>query len=267
MNIIDSHAHIFPDPLAAKAARNIGKFYNIPMRFDGTLKTLLSLGARSGISRYLVQSVATTPEQVESINDFIAQKVSEHPDKLIGFATLHPDYPHIEKEIDRVVSLGLKGIKLHPDFQQFCINSKNACRIYEAIEDRLPMLIHTGDYRYPYSKPALMAQVLRRFPKLDAICAHLGGWSEWEDAASVLPGSRVWVDTSSSMYALKPGRVREIIDLFGVDHVVFGTDYPMWDPVEELDRLAKIELTQAEREMILHGNIERLLMLYEDKAK
>ncbi len=265
MKIIDAHAHIFPNKVAVKASQNIGKFYGIPMRFDGTANTLLELGRRSGIDQFLVQSVATVPEQVESINDFIAQMVSRHPDKFIGFATMHPDYPDIEAEVDRVISLGLKGIKLHPDFQQFCINSKNACRIYEVIEGRLPMLIHTGDYRYPYSKPAFMAEVMRKFTKLDAICAHLGGWSEWETAAAVLPGDRVWVDTSSSLYALEPRRVREIFDSFGVDHVLFGTDYPMWDPDDEMARMAKIELSDDERENIMHANAERLLALYEDK--
>lgn len=259
--IIDAHAHIFPDRIAVKAAANIGSFYDIPMRYDGTVSTLLELGKRNGVDRFLVQSVATTPEQVESINDFIASQVEAFPDRLIGFAALHPDYPHIGREVDRVISMGLRGIKIHPDFQRFQIDSPAAMKLYEAIEGRLPILVHTGDSRYDFSGPSRMGRVLDRFPRLDAICAHLGGWSEWDDAARELAGRRVWVDTSSSLYALTPERAREIIGLFGEDNVLFGTDYPMWDPGEELGLLDRLGLDEKVKEKLLHLNVERLLKL------
>lgn len=259
--IIDAHAHIFPDRIAVKASANIGSFYDIPMRYDGTVNTLLELGRKNRIDRFVVQSVATTHEQVESINDFIAGQVKAHPDRLIGFASIHPDYPDIAGELERAVSLGLRGVKIHPDFQRFQIDSPAAMRIYEVIEGRLPILVHTGDSRFDFSKPARMARVLDRFPRLDAICAHLGGWSEWEDAVRELAGRRVWVDTSSSFYALTPEQAREIIGRFGVDNVLFGTDYPMWDPGAELKMLGLLELGSDAEEKILHLNAERLLGL------
>lgn len=261
--IIDSHAHIFPDKIAAKASRSIGDFYDIPMKYDGTLETLLSRGAECFIDKFLVQSVATTEKQVDSINEFIAQAVDNHNDKLIGFATLHPNSNCIAAQVDDAIKMKLKGVKLHPDFQKFDIDSKEAFLIYEAIEGRLPLLIHTGDSRTQFSKPSKLAKVLDRFPKLDVIAAHFGGWSEWEQGALELALKRVYVDTSSSMYALKPHQIRELIDIFGVDYVLFGTDYPMWDPQDELDMLAKVDLTEEERKKIYHKNIESLLSKYE----
>lgn len=258
--IIDAHAHIFPRKVAEKAVAGIGSFYQeLEMHCDGTAETLVKIGKEAGIERFIVQSVATTPGQVESINNFIARSVREYPDNFIGFAAMHPDYPDIEKEIDRAVSLGLRGVKIHPDFQQFCIDDDRAMKIYEIIEGRLPILIHTGDSRYQWSKPARLVKVLESFPKLDVIAAHFGGWSEWDDAAKSLGGKRLWVDTSSSLYAMSPARARELIDIFGVENVLFGTDYPMWQPKPELEMLAKIDLTETEREMILHKNAERLL--------
>lgn len=259
MKRIDAHAHIFPDKIAQKASANIGAFYDMSMSFDGTVSTLLELGEKSKIDTFIVQSVATVPEQVEGINNFIFQKVNENPDKLIGFATIHPDFENIELEIERAISLGLKGIKIHPDFQKFNMDCKNAFKMYEIIEGRLPILVHIGDFRYEYSKPRRMAAILDRFPKLEVIGAHFGGWSEWEDAAAVLADRRIWVDTSSSLYALTPKRAREFIDLFGVDYVLFGSDYPMWSPADELEMLSKIELTNEERDKILHKNVEKLL--------
>lgn len=260
--IIDAHAHIFPDKIAKKAVAGIGSFYNgLVMHYDGTAETLIKAGAEAGIQKFIVQSVATVPEQVESINNFIAESVKKYPDNFIGFAAMHPDHPNIEREIERAVSLGLKGVKIHPDFQRFCIDDEKAMKIYETIEGRLPILIHTGDSRYQWSKPARLVKVLEAFPKLDVIAAHFGGWSEWDDAAKALGGKRLWVDTSSSLYAMSPKRARELIDIFGVENVLFGTDYPMWQPKPELEMIDKIELTEKEREMIFHKNAERLLKM------
>lgn len=259
--VIDAHAHIFPDKIAEKAVEGIGSFYDLKMRFDGKVSTLLDIGARVGVDKFIVQSVATTPAQVQHINDFIAESVRQYPDKLIGFCTIHPDFPDIEGEIDRAEKMGLKGVKIHPDFQRFCIDDEKALRIYRHIEGRLPILVHTGDFRYEYSKPRRMARVLDMFPKLDVIGAHFGGWSEWQDVAEAYKGRRIYVDTSSSLYELPPERARMLIDTFGVDYVLFGTDYPMWNAEEELKYIDKIPLTAEEKEKILHKNAERLLGL------
>lgn len=136
MTIIDTHAHIYPDAIALKAAASIGKFYDIPMDLDGTVDTLLRHGDQAGIDRFLVQSVAVTWERAHSINDFIARSVNEHPDRFVGFGAMHPDHPEMEKELDRILSLGLKGVKLHPDFQRFCLDDPNAVKLFEAMAER-----------------------------------------------------------------------------------------------------------------------------------
>ncbi len=259
--IIDAHAHIYPDKIALKAAASIGEFYHIPMELDGTLHTLLERGGAAGIDRFLVHSVAVTWERAHAINDFIAASVAAYPDKLIGFGAMHPDHPELDKELDRLMALGLRGVKLHPDFQHFCLDDPAAIRLFEALAEReLPVLIHTGDKRYPYSQPERMARALDRVPRLRAICAHLGGWSVWSDAWKLLAGRpNVYVDCSSSLYALTPEEAVRVMHRYGVDHVFFGTDYPMWKPEEELARFAALPLTEEERNKILHENLERFL--------
>ncbi len=256
--IIDTHAHIFPDKIAAKASDSISKFYDIPMDSDGTVSTLLELGREAGVDRFVVHSVATVPGQVEHINDFIMKSVNEYPDKLIGFATLHPDYDNIPLEVDRIIAGGLKGIKLHPDFQNFLIDEERAYAIYECVEGRLPILFHMGDSRYEYSKPQRLANILQRFPKLTVIGAHFAGYSEWDMAAEILKGYNIYVDTSSSLFKLTPEQARRLIDIYGVDHVLFASDYPMWKPADELKKIARIQLSQEEREQIFYKNALRL---------
>jgi predicted TIM-barrel fold metal-dependent hydrolase len=259
--IIDAHAHIFPDKIAVKASAAVGKFYDMPMNFDGMVDTLLREGDAAQVDKFLVHSVATKPEQVDSITDFIAESVKAHPDRFIGFAAMHQDYPEKEKLIDRAIAIGLKGVKIHPDFQEVSLSDKRLWELFEIMEGRLPILIHTGDYRYKWSNPAYVADILKRFPKLELIGAHFGGWSEWETAEKILGGSRMWVDTSSSFYSFTPERAHELIKAFGADRVLFGSDYPMWSPKEELEFFDKIPLTDREREMILHENAEKLLGL------
>ncbi len=258
--IIDAHAHIFPDKIADKAAEGIGGFYNITAKYDGTLGTLLEQGSAAGVDKFLVQSVATVPEQVRSINNYISECVSRYPDRLIGFGAMHPDFEDIVGETERIVSLGLKGIKLHSDFQRFNLDEKRAYAIYEVAEGRLPILFHIGDPRYDYSAPERLMRVVKRFPKLTVIAAHLAGWTMWDKGAEIFEGSGIYADCSSSLYALAPDRAAKLIRKIGADKVFWGTDYPLWGAAEELERFRSLPLSDEEKDKILGGNITRLLL-------
>lgn len=260
MNIIDMHVHIFPEKIAKKAAAAVSRFYDLPRSYDGSLDSALKNLDRAGIEKFCANSVATTPHQVQSINDFIMDAYAKYPDRIIPFAAMHPDVEEPGKIVDDIVKAGFRGVKIHPDIQNFRLDDPAVLRMIGAIAGRLPLLIHTGDYRYDNSGPARMNRVLDIYPELVVICAHLGGWSEWENAAaSRLPGRKnVYVDTSSTLYALPPRRAVEVIRAYGVENVFFGTDFPLWDAVEELERFDALELSEHERELILHKNAERV---------
>ena len=159
--------------------------------------------------------------------------------------------------------LGLKGVKLHPDFQLFALNEEKAFKLGEAINDAgLPVLIHCGDFRYNYSNPEQLMPFLEKFPDMTVIGAHFAGWSMWEKATEQLAGTpNLYVDLSSSLYALSPETALELIHAYGADRVLWGTDYPMWDSVSEMEYFDKIDLTQQERSQILYENAAKLLGL------
>lgn len=143
--IFDAHAHIYPEKIAVKAAHAIGDFYDIPMKYDGTVEHLLALGDEFGVQKFLVHSVATVEHQVTRINDFIIAECRAHPERFIGFATLHPDFENPFDELNRVKAEGLRGVKLHPDFQKFEISDPVMDEAYEAMAQlNLPVLFHTG---------------------------------------------------------------------------------------------------------------------------
>ncbi len=260
--IFDAHAHIYPEKIALKASKTIGEFYDIEMGFDGTSETLLSLGDKYCVQRFLVHSVATVPHQVTRINDFIVDEVSRHQDRFIGFATLHPDFENPYEELSRVRGLGLLGVKLHPDFQKFEISDEKMDDAYRAMAELdMPVLFHTGDKRFRWSSPAHIPIVLKKHKNLKVICAHFGAYSEWGEAADCLRNEGVWVDTSSSMFMLSNEEARRYISVYGEDHVLFGSDYPMWNVGDEIQNILKLELSDAANEKIFAGNLETLLKL------
>ncbi len=260
--IIDAHAHIYPAKIADKASIAIGSFYSINMNYHGDTSTLLEEGKRAGVSRFVVHSVATTTHQVHSINEFILSEMNAHPE-FIGFMTLHPDmcYAEIEEEINWGIANGFKGIKLHPDFQKFEIDEDRARNIYELAKGKLPILFHTGDKRYNFSKPEKASRIAKEYPDLTLICAHFGGYSVWDEVGCYEGLTNVYFDTSSSLFEMSAEKAKELIERFGYEKFFFATDYPMWDATEELERFMKIDLTEEQREAILSKNLKKLLKI------
>ena len=115
MQIIDIHNHIYPEKIARKATDSVRDFYQLDgSDMDGTVEMLRRRGAEVGISRYVVLPVSNTPDRVQSINDFLHAQTQLHDD-FIGFGTLHAAMDNPVDELERILSLGLRGIKMHPD--------------------------------------------------------------------------------------------------------------------------------------------------------
>ena len=259
--IYDMHTHIFPQKIAEKAVSSIGGFYGLDMLKRGYSEDLIESGADIGVDKFLVCSTATTPLQVTAINSFVAGEVSRHPE-FIGFGTMHPGFDDVAGEVDRIADIGLVGIKLHPDFQKFAIDDKEAYPIYEAAEGRLPILFHTGDKRYSYSNPERVLKILKDFPKLTCICAHLGGYSEWDSVVALkgyVGNPNIYFDTSSSVRFLDPDYSVKIIRAHGVERIFWGTDYPMHSHTAELDCFMKLDLSDSERNMIFRENAVKFI--------
>ncbi len=258
--VIDSHCHIYPIKIAKPAVESTGRFYDMTALGDGTVESLLDIGKKAGISRFVVQSVATTPHQVKSINEFIANEVLQRPDKLIGLGTLHPDSDDLKGDLEHIKELGLHGVKLHPDIQKFKIDDYRCLKIYQLCEDEnIPILMHTGDYRFDYSNPNRLVPILDIYKNLTIIGAHLGGWSVWDEAVEKLSQYKnFYVDSSSSLYELSIERATEIIRTYGADRVLFGSDFPVFSPDIELERFMALPLSDDERRKILSENVLKL---------
>lgn len=263
--IIDIHTHVYPEKLAARAVTSIGKFYDLQMASDaGTVNDLLAVNQIAGVTYSVVFSTATRVEQVESINSFMAE-CQQHP-SLIAFGSLHPDMDAvaINETIDLIMGNDLRGIKMHPDFQQINADSPFMLELCSQLQGRLPLMIHAGDPRYDFSHPRRIRRLAEKSPGTTIIAAHFGGWSRWSEAIAELSAlPNVLVDTSSSLPFMSIDEILQLIQVFGVDRILFGSDYPMWRPDAEIKLIKDLNLTPAENHAIFWANSARLLGLLE----
>ena len=167
----------------------------------------------------------------------------------------------LTEEAERIMEMGLRGIKMHPDSQRFSIDDIRLFPMYEAARGKLPVLLHMGDHRYDYSHPIKLRRILELFPGLQVIAAHFGGYAMYDTACELLKDTDCVFDVSSSLMFLEEGKAEYYVNLYGAERLAFGSDYPMWDPVIELDRFLQLKLTPAQQEQILHKTAERVLHL------
>ncbi len=260
MKLIDVHTHVYPEKVARKATLSICDFYDMGSDNTGTSEELIEKGRSVGVEKYLILPVAVRPGLASGINEFIKSECDAHSE-FIGFGTVHAEMDDIISEIDHIRSLGLRGIKMHPDTQMFNIDDERLYPMYEEIQGELPIYLHTGDYRYDYSHPRRLRRVLNDFPKLQAVAAHLGGWSVQDIAQEYLRDTDCLVDISSSLMFIEPEKAVEYIRNFGVDRVMFGSDFPLGSPEVEVERFMKLPLTDTEREQIAYITAENFLKI------
>ncbi len=270
--VFDIHTHTYPEAISEKAVVNLGKFYDFVCQGKGTYAHLESQAEANNVKGYLLFSVCTNATQVEKVNTSIASLAElsrSHGFLTTGFAGMHQDFPDMEGEINRSAEMGLCGVKIHPDIQEVDIDDPRMLKLYEIVEGRMPVYFHIGDDRpqYRFSEAKKLAKVLDMFPKLEVVAAHLGGYKSWEDAIEYLAGNdRVWYDTSSALWAMTPEYGDYVLSKLGTEHVMFGTDYPVMNTPDEMERLFKLTLTEQQKEDILWNNAIRFLHL-EEAAK
>ena len=262
---IDIHTHAFHPKIAHKAVDHLNSFYSITCSGDGTIANLLERESEAGLEKCVVLCAATAPAQVIPANNYAISLQREHPDQVIAFGTVHPGYDNWESELARIKAAGIRGIKLHPDFQSFWLDDPRLLPIFEAAQKDFVFEIHIGDRTSPEKNPSCpykLASILRQFPGMRVIAAHFGGYRMWSHALEVFSDNRfenLWFDTSSTTPFATPELAHKLLNTFPRERILFGTDWPLYDPVEELQRLQNLGgLKDSEMEVIM-SNASALL--------
>lgn len=256
--LIDIHTHAFHPKIATKAVLHLNKVYALQCEGTGMLADLEKEESQAGIDRYAVLCAATAPAQVIPANNY-AINIRRSPDGGIAFGTIHPGYSKWEDELDRLDRNGIRGLKLHPDFQGFSMDDKRLLPVFEACQGRFIVLFHVGsltdDPLHVPSSPLMLKKVLQAFPRLDVIAAHFGGYRMWELALKVLAGHPVehlWFDTSSTTPYVDSATLKKLLTMLPEDHYFFGSDWPLKNPLEEHNRFARMS-------GFCEGQMERLM--------
>lgn len=248
----DIHAHAFHPKIADKVLAQLAGHYGIAPVGSGREEDLLAARDAAGLDRVVVHTAATAPAQVRPANDWAIRLQTRHAG-VVAFGAMHPDHEDFEAELDLLRRRGVKGIKLHPDFQGFSLDDPRLFPLFEEAEDFVFML-HVGDEGPPEtvaSSPLKVAALLDRFPRVRFIAAHLGGYRQWDLALDCLLGRELWIDTSSSLAFVDDAKLKNIFAKHPREKILFGSDWPLYDPATELQHLQKrLGLSDGETEAL-----------------
>ena len=263
--IIDFHTHCFPDALAPKALGWLSDKAGFAPTTDGTVKGSIQKLKETGVDIGVVCSIATNAHQLPKVNSF-AIDINDFSTRLIALGSAHPDSEIFKDELDRLRDHDIKGIKVHPEYGPYYIDSEPWLRVFRLAAERgLFVVTHAGyDFISPdriAATPERLARVLDAVPDLRLIAAHLGGNRHWNEVKSHLCGrDNVWFDTALlAREGADPTLVREVILSHRIDRVLFGSDMPWSDPREEIALIRSLSLGNEAEESIFHRNAEELL--------
>lgn len=263
--IIDFHVHAFPDDLASKATAALARRAGIPLELDGTLAGVQASMKEAGIDCSVILNIATRPAQTPKITEWAAA-VHNPAGGIVCFGSIHPDSPSWREELIQIKESGLRGIKLHPDYQEFFVDEPRMFPIYEkAIGLDLTVVFHSGvDIGLPdpvHCTPSRLLKVVKAFRGGRIVAAHMGGYLCWEEVERYLVGEDLYFDTSFSRQDMKPGQLLQMIRNHGAEKILFATDSPWAGQREELAALRSLGLTCGEEEAVLGLNAGKLLGL------
>ena len=261
--VIDFHTHAFPDAIAGRAIKSLcegcGNKYT-PCH-NGTLAGLKKNMKNFGVDLSVVQPVMTNPRHFKTMNDWAKEICG---DGIISFGALHPETEDYKKDIDYICSLGLRGIKFHPEYQHFTIDTKEMLKIYSyALEKGLILLFHAGfDPAFPppyHSSPRQFNNLWRELGGGTIVAAHLGGQKQWDEVPEFIGPTGIYIDTSMGFDYYSKEQFFRILSTLKSERILFGSDAPWSRADKEIAAIKALDIPEADKQKILHINAEKLL--------
>jgi len=219
---------------------------------------LIPLLDAAGIARAVIMTYTEAPAVNPHALDYIAQAVARYPDRLIGFARMHPGYgDEAMRLFERAIKeLGMKGLKLHPVGTLAHPGNEGTVRLLRrAAQLGVPALFHCGDEAL--STPLEIAQAARQAPETTIILGHMGGYFHVDDAIEVAERyDNIVLETSAVPY---PAKIAEAVRRVGAERVIFGSDGPGCNPALEVEKVHQAQLSPEHERLVLADNIVRIL--------
>jgi predicted TIM-barrel fold metal-dependent hydrolase len=275
--IIDFHTHNFPDSLAARALEfMVGKLEAAVMPVgDGTLGNQLADLDKYGIDKAVMCPVATKPSQADIIlktavdirDGVMGEKAAK---KIIPFAGVHPHDKDFKKHLEAVAEAGIKGIKVHPYYQEINLADKSVVPFFETVRDLGLIVVSHCGYDLGYRNmpmscgPFEIAELFKNVPGLAPrfVAAHLGGFSGNPDRATdALLDSGCYIDSAVIFTDIEKAEGARICAEWPAERILFATDYPWCDQKLLIDWVKKNRPNESDQEKIFSLNAIKLLGL------
>ncbi|MEG1496716.1 MAG: amidohydrolase family protein [Clostridiales bacterium] len=261
MKLIDCHVHAFPDFLAEKAMEKLTKNCGYQPSTNGTLANTLKVEEKWGCKNFILLNIATSPNYVEKVNNFL---IENNKDGVISFGSIHPQYHNYKEEIEKLYQNGIKGVKFHPEYQEFNMDDKAVYPIYEELAKRdMVMLFHSGfDPAYVGSHRCDVqrgAKVATDFNGAKLVFAHLGNLMGMDDTLKYLVGKDVYFDISMAIRYYKFAEIEKFIKSHDINKFLYATDCPWSDGAKTQDLVNSLNITNEDKEKVFYKNAEKLL--------
>lgn len=262
---IDFHTHAYADKIAKRTIQALKETAKLPCITDGTVAGLISALDKNGIDKAVVLPIATKPTQHEVVNSWAK---SIESDRLIPFGSVHPFGDDAIEYLDKIKESGLKGIKLHPDYQGFEFDDKRVYPLYKKCAQLgLVVVIHAGfdpvSPKKVHATPKMIANVMESIPNLTLVAAHLGGMNLWESVYTELAGrfENLYLDTAFVSSFIEPELFEKIIKTHGAQRILLASDTPWENTKNEIEAIEKAALSDEEKSLIFSENAKRILKL------
>jgi len=277
--IIDVHTHDFPDALAIRALRELSAKTEglLWPTGDGTLTNHLDLMAQAGVDVAVQCPIATRPEQFAPIlrraKGILDGAYGERARRMIvPFASVHPDDPEVVAHLEQIAAAGIRGVKFHCYYQDFSLLAPKSLRMFEVIAALgLVVQCHAGgDISWRNTRglcgPREIAGLLKRYPRLTFIAAHLGGCFGYPaHEVDRLLDCGAYVDTSVLHARWSCDEEMRLLRAWPVERLMFATDFP-WTHAPEAIRWVKSVRDSRDWDAVFAGNARRVLHIAETCA-
>ncbi len=263
--IIDFHTHAFPERIAQRALAELAdEGGNMEMFGDGTAEGLYNLARANGVDACVVLNISTNTKQQTNVNNYAQSINGAFDGGIIAFGSVHPFAENALEEVDRIKAMGLKGIKLHPDYQDFYVDDPRVLPLYEKIgKEGLFTVFHSGmdfaKFEPVHCPPERLAKVLPYFGGSPVVAAHFGGDLAWYAVEEHLVGKDVYFDTSFCFARIPCLQAKRIVQNHGVARILFGTDAPYAQAKREMRLVDSLQLSAEDKALVMGGNARRLL--------
>jgi uncharacterized protein len=281
--IIDAHVHLFHPKVIQNIKKRKEMVRLLKLGTEGAeertgVSFLENELKNAGIKKALILPTSKVND-VKNTNDSFFNTAG-CSNLLFSAGTLHPHYKGIRQELERFMTRNIRGIKLCSFSQGFSLNdpatfnmldlilefnTKHNAGFFIILDSFFRADQFLGIPEEYITSPALFADIVKHFPKINFIAAHMGGLTAPFDQikAHMVPMDNLYMDTSNAAHVLAENEYIFLLKTHGPEHIIFGTDWPWFTHKEELalqkNMTKKTGFSTKDQALVFGKNIIRLM--------